>query len=256
MELEGKRIIVTGGAMGIGAAVTTAYADAGATLVAMDIADAEGEKVIADTGAGNRCFYQHCDVSNHDEVVAAFDEAVARMGGLDVHAHIAGIERKIPAEDISEEDWNMLFSINVNGTVYTNQQAFRHMKADGGHIINFGSGAGIQGMAGCAHYAASKGAVMSWTRTIAREWSPYNVTANAIAPVMMTPMAQHYHDRLNPEELAEFKAGLKERIPLRGEFGDPARDLAPFMIFLAGDGANFMTGQTFAVDGGMHMMSA
>src|SRR5213593_4151898 len=147
MLLRDRRIIVTGGASGIAAATVRAYAR-------------EGARVAAQAGPG--VTYYHCDISRRVEVDDVFARAAAAMGGLDVLANVAGVERGTPAEDIPDAEWDLVFAVNVKGTLYTNQAAFRHMKGRGGRIINFGSGAGIRGQRGSAHYSAAKGAVMAW----------------------------------------------------------------------------------------------
>jgi NAD(P)-dependent dehydrogenase (short-subunit alcohol dehydrogenase family) len=121
-------------------------------------------------------------------------------------------------------------------------------------IINFGSGAGIRGQRGSAHYAAAKGAVMAWTRTVAQEWAPHGISVNSIVPAMWTPMYDAHRARMSPEQLAVHDLTMRHVIPLGGRLGDPDRDMAPVLVFLAGDGARFMTGQAIAVDGGMIML--
>src|SRR5690606_33879013 len=147
-------------------------------------------------------------------------------------------------------DWDRLFLVNTKGTFITNQVAFRWLRERGGAILNFASGAGVLGYKDHGHYAASKGAVLSWTRTIAMEWGKYDITANAICPGMWTPMYEETRSRLSPEQLAAHDARLAEITPIGGKLGDPRRDLAPFMVFLASPGAHFITGQTLVCDGG------
>lgn len=256
--LEGKRIIVTGAARGIGAATLRAYVDAGATVAAFDVLDSEGEAAVAAANAQGqaRAFFFHCDVASREGTLAAVDSAAQAMGGLDVLAHCAGIERSEPAEDISADHWDQVIAINITGTMLMNQAVFPHMKAGGGgRILNFGSHAGMGGMAGSAAYAASKGAVLAWTRTVAREWGRHNIAVNALAPGIWTPMYDLYRSRLTEAEIDVLDAGMRERIPLGGKLGDPAQDMAPVMVFLASDGARFITGQTIPVDGGLYIMS-
>ena len=107
------------------------------------------------------------------------------------------------------------------------------------------------GLSGCAHYAASKGAVLGWTRTIAQEWGRYGITANCVAPGIWTAMYQKTRDGMTPEQLALHDAGMAQMIPLGGRLGDPDRDMAPVLLFLVSDAARFITGQTLPVDGGM-----
>lgn len=252
MQLSGKRIIVTGAASGIGAAALRAYAREGARVVGLDIDDTGGERVCREAGEAVR--FARCDVADRAAVDAAVDAAAAALGGLDVLAHVAGVERRAPAEEIADADWDLIFNVNVKGTLYTNQAAFRHLREHGGRIINFGSGAGIRGQAGSAHYSASKGAVMAWTRTVAQEWGKYRITVNSVVPAIWTPMYDAYRARMSDQERMIHDLAMQHVVPLGGRLGDPDQDMAPVMVFLAGDASRFMTGQCIAVDGGMIML--
>lgn len=256
MDLDGRRIILTGGARGIGAAVVRAYVEAGAIVHSLDLMDEAGRAVVdaANQKGPGRAAYHHCDISIRSETEAVFKAAVEDMGGLDVMANIAGVEKRKPAEQMTDEEWAWLFRVNVDGTFITNQLAFGYMKATGGRIINYGSNAGGAGVKGLAHYGATKGAVMSWTRTVAKEWGQYGITVNAVAPGMWTPMFEQSRATFTPEALAEYDKHMANIIPLGGKLGDPDTDLAPVMVFLAGDGARFITGQILAVDGGLMMV--
>lgn len=254
MRLHDRRIIVTGGASGIGAATVRAYAREGARVASLDVDDDGGRRVAAD--AGGHVAYHHCDVSRRHEVDDVFGRAVAALGGLDVLAHVAGVERGTPADAIPDEEWELVFDVNVKGTLYTNQAACRHMRAAGGRIINFGSGAGIRGQRGSAHYSAAKAAVMSWTRTVAQEWACHGITVNAVVPAIWTPMYDAHRARMSEQERTIHDLAMRHVIPLGGRLGDPDRDLAPVMVFLAGDDCRFITGQAIAVDGGMIMLGA
>ena len=252
MQLQGKKIIVTGGARGIAASVVRAYAAQGAKVASLDVLDTEGKQTAAliNEQYPGAVTYYHCDIANREEVAAVFEAAVSAMGGLDAMANIAGVERTAPAEEITREHWDLIFDVNVRGTLHTNQAAFDHMREHGGRIINFGSAAGLNGMPGAAHYSASKGAVLAWTRTVAQEWARYGITVNAVAPMIWTPMYDTHRAKMSAEQLAEHDRRLASIIPLGGKLGDADRDLAPVMVFLASDGSRFMTGQTLNVDGG------
>ena len=252
MLLRGKRIVVTGGASGIAAATVRAYAREGATVWSLDLADEKGRAVAAE--AGGAVTYRHCDIGKRDEVNAVVDEAAKAMGGLDVLANVAAVERGTPAEDIPDQEWDLIFDVNVKGTLYTNQAAFRHLQQGGGRIINFGSGAGIRGQAGSAHYSASKGAVMAWTRTVAQEWAKYKITVNSVVPAIWTPMYDAWRSRMSDQERMMHDMAMQHVVLLGGKLGDPDRDMAPVMVFLASDASHFMTGQCFSVDGGMIML--
>ena len=250
MLLKGKRAIVTGGASGIGAATVRAYAREGAQVVAVDVDADGGGRVCGEAGAT----FIACDIADRAQLFAAVDRAAAQLGGLDIMANVAGVERRTPAEDIPDAEWDLIFNVNVRGTLYTNQAAFRHLKDHGGRIINFGSGAGIRGQAGSAHYSASKGAVMAWTRTVAQEWAKYRITVNSVVPAIWTPMYDAWRARMSDQERMIHDMAMQHVVPLGGKLGDPDGDMAPVMVFLASDASHFMTGQCFAVDGGMIML--
>ncbi len=247
--LAGKRIIVTGAGRGIGASAARALAEAGARVTGLDISTVE-------TPASNAGRLTHgvCDVSSRASTTAAVDRAVAEMGGLDVLIHVAGLQRYTPAEEITDDEWDLVLGVNAKGTMITNQAAFPHLKDRGGRIVNFASAAGALGLRGCAHYAASKGAVLAWTRTIAQEWGRYGIAANAVAPGMWTPMYDTTRAGMSPEQLEAHDRGMAMMIPLGGRLGDPDTDMAPVLVFLASDAARFITGQTLAVDGGLMMV--
>ncbi|MFE9085486.1 SDR family NAD(P)-dependent oxidoreductase [Brevundimonas sp. NPDC003935] len=250
--LANKKIIVTGAARGIGASATRALAAAGAMVTGLDLSGPP-----ADTAASppSSVFaYETCDVSSRASTRAAVDRAVAAMGGLDVLIHAAGVQRYTPAEAITDEEWELVVGVNARGTMIANQAVFPHLKDRGGRIVNFASAAGALGLRGCAHYAASKGAVLAWTRTIAQEWGPYGISVNAIAPGIWTPMYDATRAGMTPEQLEAHDRGMAMMIPLGGRLGDPDADMAPVLVFLASDASRFITGQTLAVDGGLMMV--
>ncbi|CAN5306690.1 SDR family oxidoreductase [soil metagenome] len=248
--LTGKRIIVTGAARGIGASAARALAAAGATVTGLDITQGPAE---SQTVSGTLT-YGLCDVSSRASTTAAFDRAVEVMGGLDVLIHVAGIQRYTPAEAITDDEWDLVLGVNAKGTMIANQAAFPHLRGKGGRIVNFASAAGALGLRGCAHYAASKGAVLAWTRTVAQEWGPHGISVNAIAPGMWTPMYDTTRAGMTPEQLEAHDRGMAMMIPLGGRLGDPDADMAPVLVFLASDASRFITGQTLAVDGGLMMV--
>jgi NAD(P)-dependent dehydrogenase (short-subunit alcohol dehydrogenase family) len=187
MQLEGKRIIVTGGASGIAAATVLAYAREGAAVISLDIDDAAGSAVVEEAaGIGlGPIGYRHCDISREDEVAGVFDEAISRLGGLDALANIAGIEQQVPAEDVTEEDLDLMMAVHLKGTVFTNQAAFRSMRDAGGSIINYSSFAGVRGFPGMPAYGAAKAAVLGWTRIVAQDWGTHRIRVNAVCPAVL-----------------------------------------------------------------------
>lgn len=258
MQLQDQRIIVTGAASGIGAGTVRAYVREGAIVSALDISDEAGDKVVAaaNTEGPGKAHYYHCDIASPEQVFATFDAAAQAMGGLDVLSHVAAIENFNAAEDFSLDQMQSTWNVNINGTILTNQAACKLMqKGPGGAIINFASDVALAGMPGSALYATSKGAVLSWTRTIAYEWaSKFNIRCNCVNPTMKTPMYDQYLASLTDEELAQHQAAEKRQVPLGGSMGDVDRDMAPVMVFLASEGSRFVNGQIICVNGGRNML--
>ncbi len=243
--LEKRRVIITGGARGIGRNVASGFVAAGARAACLDLRDNQGEALARELGS-EHCRYFHCDVSIKHEVDRAFGAAVNWMGGLDVLVHSAGLDKPgFDPEDIPEEAWDLVMNVNAKGAFLTNQAACRVMKGNGGGaIINFGSFAGIRGMSDRAAYSAAKAAVFGWTRAVAQAWGPYGITVNAIAPTMETEVARKYLDQLSPEDRATADDIRKKTTPIGGRLGNVTEDLLPLMIVLAGPGGRYITGQS------------
>jgi len=246
--LDGKRVIITGGAGGIGNAAVQMFHKEGARIACTF------NSVQPELPAG--VLSERCDVTRKSEVERVFDGFARTLGGLDVLIHAAGVHGACPADQLTEEAWDRMFALNGKAAVFTNQAAFRHMCNEGGSIVNMGSVEGIRGSAGNACYASTRGAVMSWTRSIALEWGRYNIRANCVAPVAYTRLTDRLRENLSDAAKAAMDQGLRRAIPLGGRMGDPLRDIAPALVFLASDASHFITGQTIAVDGGFMMLGS
>jgi len=253
VNMAGKRFVVTGGANGMGAAVVRALIDANAKVASLDVAVEKGEAAVASAnarGPGTASFHA-CDISQRAEVEAAFAGAVANLGGLDGLVNAAGVEDLFAPEDITDATWYRTMSINVTGTFLTNQIAFPHLKDHGGVILNFASDTALTPYALSAHYAASKGAVVAWTRSVAAAWGKYNIRANSMVPAIRTPMFEAHCAAMPPEERAAHLQHIRNQMMIRGELGDPDKDFAPVALFMLSEGARFMTGQLISVNGGI-----
>lgn len=247
--LLGRRILVTGGATGIGAAAVGVLTEAGAEVVAT-YHQTPPPQDLAST-------WLQCDVREVDAVSATVTEAAQRLGGLDVLVNAAGLwQAGIPGY-IGADEISFLLDTNVKATILTNQAVYAVMKEQdpqGGRIINFGSSEAVMGSPISAVYAATKGAVQAWTRSAAKAWAADNVTVNALAPAVQTAGADRLRDFLGPDAAALIDQQMKMMIPLGGTLGEPARDVGPMLVFLAGPGSGFITGQLLAVDGGLMMV--
>ena len=245
--LEGRRILVTGAATGIGAAAIRVLHAAGARLAATYHRTTPADDAPAVT-------WLQCDVRDTESVDTAFDRAVTELGGLDVLVNAAGLWQPGVPGSITSDEIDFLLATNVKATVLTNQAAHRVMREKGGQIINFGSAEAVMGSPIAAVYAATKGAVQAWTRSAAKAWGADRVTVNALAPAVQTPGADRLRDFLGPDVAPFIDQQMKLSIPLGGKLGDPTDDLGPVLVFLASAGARFITGQLIPVDGGLAMV--
>jgi len=248
--LAGRRALVTGAATGIGTAAVKSFLAAGADVVGFFHTTPPPDEL------SERCRWVRCDVRDRGSVGMAFDEAASMLGGLDVLLHAAGTWRPSIPESLPDDELNLVLDANLRSTILTNQAAFEHMRDSGGNIVNLGSGEGVRGNPIAPAYAVAKAGVHAWTRSAATAWGKFGVTVNALAPAVATAGADRLWEHLGEERAAAMKAGLRATMPLRGELGDPEADLGPVMVFLAGTGARFMTGQLIAVNGGLQMLSA
>ncbi len=246
--LRGRRILVTGGATGIGAAAVRVLTHAGAAVVATYHR--------TPPPAGHAADWLQCDARDADAVTTTVQQAADGLGGLDVLVNAVGLwQAGIPGQ-LTAADIDSLFDTNVKATIFTNQAAQSVMRGKGGRIVNFGSAEAALGSPISAVYAASKGAVQAWTRSAARAWASDGVTVNALAPAVQTPGADRLREFLGPDAAAFIDHQLKATIPVGGALGDPVRDLGPMLVFLAGEGSGFITGQLLAVDGGLLMVGS
>lgn len=254
MQLENKRVIVTGATGGMGSVICQFMIREGAQIAAFDINDELGARL--ESSFNGELKYYNCNVADRADVFQKVMQASEWLGGVDTLVHLAAIHPNKFAEEWTEADLKKTTQINYFGTVFIDQAVCEQMKnnENGGSIINFASPDASMGAEMGAIYATSKGAVISWTRTIAMEWArKYKIRSNSVLPTAKTPLYQEFLDRLTPEQMADHKRYLKERIPLTGELGDP-EDIANYMVFLASDGAKFVNGALIQIDGGQCML--
>jgi acetoin reductase-like protein len=254
-RLEGKVAIVTGGAQGIGRAVSHRFAQEGARVAIADLQLDGAQKVADEIGAaGGQALAVAVDVANQAQVQAMVDQVVALFGGVDILVNNAGVIRITPFLEITEEEWDTVFAVNCKGLLWCAQAAAQQMVAQGrgGKIINLASQAGRRGEALVLTYCASKACVISMTQSMALALAPHKINVNAIAPGIVDTPLWEGNDRRFAEllgwEIGEPKRRFTEAIPL-GRIEQP-EDVAAAALFLASDDANYITQQTLNVDGG------
>ncbi len=231
---DGQRVIVTGGAGGIGSAIVARFASEGASVVVLDRA------------AGTGGPHVMCDLADPEDTHRAVAEAVGMLGGADVLVNCAGLFQSAPLLQITVGDWDRVLAVNARGTLLTMQAVAPVMMAAGhGAIVNIASMAAKAGGGGEGHYAASKAAVVALTRAGAQEWGCHGITVNAVCPgYVLTDMGAATR---TPEDVAAWTA----RSPL-GRLGVP-EDVAGVTAFLASPAGSYLTGQAINVAGGMIM---
>jgi NAD(P)-dependent dehydrogenase (short-subunit alcohol dehydrogenase family) len=249
-RLEGKVAVVTGAGSGIGRAVALAFAGEGARVVVGDCRqDGEGEATVtAIRAAGGEAIYVDADVSVEDQVKRLIQTAVDTFGRLDVLVNNAGILVAKPLQELTEEDFDRVTSVNQKGTFFGTKHAVAAMiAAGGGSIINTSSIAADHGQHGSFVYGATKGAILSMTRVAAAELAEFNIRVNAVQPgVIETGILSS----AGVDVPAAGVERIERETPLGHRRGLP-EDCAPLYVFLASDESAFITGQKLAVDGGI-----
>ena len=248
-DVTGKRILITGGASGIGAASALLLASRGAKVVIGDMAEEMGESV-AQQGrdAGNSITFRKVDVTSGDEVRALFDFAMETLGGIDVVVNNAGIDHKpSPMHELSDDDFDRNIAVNLKGVWHCMRAAVNCMIPNGGgHVINVASIAGLRSAPMISAYSAAKHGVMGLTKSAAHEYARANIRFNAVCPSFIdTPMVRNTMATMNERaQQATVRASPLRRL---GEVDEVSAAIA----WLASDESSFMNGHAFTLDGGM-----
>jgi NAD(P)-dependent dehydrogenase (short-subunit alcohol dehydrogenase family) len=243
-DLREASVFITGGGNGIGAALTEGFLAQGARVAFVGRSDATPFAKAMAARHGTSPLFIPCDVSDTSALQQAIDTAAQAHGPLDVLVNNAANDTRMTALDITESEWDASQAVNLRAYFFAAQAAARQMQARGGAIVNFSSISYMMGMAGLAPYIAANAGIMGLTRSLAREWGPYGIRVNALAPGwVMTERQRNLW--VTPESLAAHldKQCLKEEIL--------PQDIVGPTLFLASSAARMMTGQTIAVDGGV-----
>ncbi len=246
LQLQDQVAIITGAGGGIGAEIAGTLADAGASIVINDVVEEAAQKVADEVeGRGVKALVNTSNITDEAQVQEMVAEVMEEFGRIDILVNNAGITRDGLLVRMDEEQWDIVLDVNLKGAFLVTKAVARPMmKARAGRIINMASVSGVGGNAGQANYSASKGGLISLTKTTAQELAGRNVTCNALAPGFIETAMTH--------ELAEdTRDAWLERIPL-GRPGTAA-DVANAVLFLAGPGAAYITGQVINIDGGLIM---
>ncbi|MGB3895061.1 MAG: SDR family NAD(P)-dependent oxidoreductase [Mycolicibacter sinensis] len=247
-DLGGRSAVVTGAAGGIGSAVATVLAEAGAAVLVTDIdGDAAAEVAERISASGHRAAATTLDVADRDSADAAASKAAELADGkIHILINNAGVTRPAMFEKLSAESMRLLLDVHTVGAFNCTQAVLPYVPTDGtGRIVNVTSAAGLTGTLGQVNYSAAKAALIGFTKSLARELATKRICVNALAPLAATPMTETI--RTNEK----FAANMMNRIPMK-RWAEPS-EVAGAFVFMASDAASYVTGQVLPVDGGMVM---
>lgn len=245
-NLVNKVIIVTGGAAGIGGALTSELAQRGACVVAVDLDSKAGEEKAA--ANPKQIAFLEGDISKASVSQIAVELALAKFGKLTSLVNNAHASRQKPLMELTDEDWVLSMSTGLQGTLNFMKAAYPELKKNKGAIVNFGSGAGLLGQKNQGSYAAAKEAIRGLSRVAANEWAQDGIRVNIVCPLAFTEGVKRWKENF-PEQYSE----IVDKNPMQ-RFGDPQNDIAPIVAFLLSDDSQYMTGQTLMADGGDIML--
>ena len=245
-RFDGRVALITGAASGMGRAVSIRLASEGAQVFGVDV-NTEGlvETASEVAGSGGRMEMQRCDLGSVADCRQAAAGCADTFGRIDVLGNIAGLSWQDRVADVTEEDWDRMFGVNVKGMFFLTQAALPHLLASGGNIVNIASNAGLQGLAYTAPYCASKGAVVQMTKALAMELSKTDVRVNAIAPGGVdTPMTRNFKQVTDPDR--HFLRRMMAFKPM----SEPEH-IAALFAFVASEDCPGIHGAILSVDGGL-----
>jgi NAD(P)-dependent dehydrogenase (short-subunit alcohol dehydrogenase family) len=251
MRLQDKVILITGSGSGIGKSTALLFAKEGATVIVNDLQLDKGEETAEEIrSAGGKALFLPADVTNPDSVKPMVDRIIAEYGRIDVLFNNAGISGVGALHEIEPEQWDKVVNVNIRGVYVPSKYVLPHMmEARQGSIINMSSCVAEIGLARRALYAATKGAVLSLTKSMQVDYAEYGIRVNALLPgTILTPFVENYL-RTGYDDPEKAIASIKTR-QLSGDLGRP-EDVAKAALFLASDDSKFMMGSPLYIDGGV-----
>lgn len=244
----GRTVLISGGTSGIGYAAAEIFLACGASVVLMGRDQVRGGTALARLAGGARAVYCAGDVRLTADCRAVVEEAVHVFGGLDILVNAAGIYAEGALEELSDTTLEELLDVNLKGTMQMTRAALPYLRAARGNIVNVASDAGLHGNYYCAAYAATKGAVVAFTRSLALETARDGLRVNAVAPAdILTPLTER---QLRPDLPREEQLRTMAELYPTGRIGTP-EEAASVIAFLASSGAAWVTGSVYTVDGGL-----
>ncbi|ETN95145.1 SDR family NAD(P)-dependent oxidoreductase [Zhouia amylolytica] len=248
-SLKNKVAIVTGGASGIGKAITTRFAASGATVHMLEFSEENGKQAVAEIEKeGGKAVFHQCDVSNHSQVKEIID-AIASEQSIDILVNNAGIAHVGNVENTTVEDLDRIYNVNVKGVYNCIYAVVPHLKKKGGIILNMASIASSVGISDRFAYSMSKGAVLTMTYSVAKDYLESGIRCNCISPARVhTPFVDGFIKKNYPGKEDEMFDKLSKTQPI-GRMGKP-EEVANLALYLCSDEASFITGTDFPIDGG------
>ncbi len=250
-SLENKVAAITGGASGIGQAIAQTFSDAGAIVHILDMNVEQGAQTISEISAKNgKASFNKCDVTNYAEVITVFEEVSSKSNGIDILINNAGIGFVGNIENTTEADFDRLYAVNVKGVFNCMKAIMPYFKANNnGTIVNMASIASSVGISDRFAYSMTKGAVLTMTYSVAKDYLEYNIRCNSISPARIhTPFVDGFLAKNYPGREDEMFENLSKTQPM-GRMGKPY-EVASLALYLCSDEAAFITGTDFPIDGG------
>lgn len=245
MRLKEKVTIITGGAGGIGSGMARAMAKEGAKVAIVDVDEQKGADVEAELKEISDAIFMKVDISKPENAEVIRDKVLEAFGRIDVLINNAHASKQAPLVETTQDMMSLSFNTGFYPTFYLMQACHQELKRTQGSVINFASGAGLEGQANQVSYAAAKEAIRAMSRTAANEWGKDGVRVNMISPIAFTEGVKQWREN-HPEQYEQ----MVSNIPL-GYLGDPEQDIGRVAVFLASEDSRYMTGQTLMVDGGV-----
>lgn len=244
-RLDGKIAIITGGASGIGKGMAMSFVKEGAKVAIVDLNEEVGQQTVKELQEyqPDSLFIQ-ANLAEHDKLPSIVKQVIEKFGKLDILVNNAHASNRAPLEQLTQADFDLSFNTGFYPTLYLMQAALPYLKESKGKIINFASGAGINGDATQGAYAAAKEAIRGITRVAANEFGPFGINVNIISPIANSPGVQQWA-KAEPE----YYQAMLSKIPL-GRLGELESDIGRVAVFLASEDSDYITGQTIMVDGG------